>query len=260
MELHVLGADGGEMMGFKPSSFLIDKSLLLDAGSVCSGLPLDELAAIDHILISHSHLDHIKDLGLLSDLLTGRRKSPVHVYSTATVLETLRKHYFNDEIWPDFTKIPDQMDPVMKLQEIQPLQPFMLDEYQVTAIPVNHTVECHGFLVTKDNKSLLYSADTGVTELLWEFANQTPNLCGLILDVAFPNRMQFLADLAKHLSPQGAAIELQKLKNKDLPVFFFHLKPAFHDELTQEIQQLLLDNHPARQILRSGARILLQLP
>ncbi len=255
MELHVLGAAGGEMSGFKPSSFLLDQHLLLDAGSVCSALSLDELSTIDHILISHSHLDHVKDLGLLSDLLTGRRDRPVYVYSTATVLHALQTHYFNNSIWPDFTKIPNQESPVIKLVEIQPQQPFQLGDYTITAIPVNHTVETHGFLVVKDGKSLLYSADTGPTDLLWAYANQAPNLQGIILDVAFPNRMQFLADLAKHLSPQGAEEEIKKLTNPRTPIFFFHLKPGFYDELKQEIGSSLLAQHPERRILRSGDRI-----
>lgn len=255
MELHVLGAAGGEMSGFKPSSFLLDQYLLLDAGSMCSALNLEQLSNIDHILISHSHLDHIKDLGLLADLLTGRRDTPVNVYSTATVLHALQTHYFNNSIWPDFTKIPNLENPVMRLIEIHPQQPFQLGDYTITAIPVNHTVETHGFLVTKHGKSLIYSADTGPTDLLWAYANQAPDLRGLILDVAFPNRMQFLADLAKHLSPQGALEELKKLTNPNTPIFFFHLKPGFYDELKLEIGTTLLANHPERRILRSGDRI-----
>lgn len=252
MELHVLGADGGEMLGFKPPSFLIDRTLLLDAGSVCSTLSLESLARIDHILISHSHVDHVKDLGLLSDLLTGRRNTPIRVYSTATVLHALQTHYFNNIIWPDFTKIPNPGNPVLQFVEIQSQQPFVLGSHTITAIPVNHTVETHGFLVTSGNSSILYSADTGPTDPLWHHANQTPNLRCLILDVAFPNRMQFLATVAKHLSPQDAKQELSKLQNPHIPIFFFHLKPAFYDELTQEIQHELLNGYSHRRILRPG--------
>lgn len=254
MELHVLGADGGEMKGFHPPSFLIDRTLLLDAGSVCSALRLEELAAIDHIFISHSHVDHIKDLGLLSDLLTGRRSSPIRVYSTPQVLHALQTHYFNNIIWPDFTKIPNPANPVIQFVPIQPQQPVVIGNYIITAIPVNHTVETHGCLVTSDRTSLLYSADTGPTELLWDYANRIPHLAGIILDVAFPNRMQFLATVAKHLSPQDAQQELTKLHNPHVPIFFFHLKPAFYDELCQEIAQTLLPNFPHRRILRSGDR------
>lgn len=257
MELHVLGSEGGGLLGYKPSSFLIDRCLLLDAGTICSALSLDEILAIDHIFISHSHLDHIKDLGLMSDLLTGLRKTPVNVFATAEVIHTLQAHYFNNKIWPDFTQIPHPNTPVLQLCEIAPLQEISLGGFRVLPIPVNHTVETTGFLVSWDGGALLYSADTGPTDLLWEVANATPELSAMILDVAFPSRMQWLADISKHLSPSTAAQELRKLDNQDLPVYFFHLKPAFYDEMIQELTPLL--RHGWR-VLRSGDRIQLDLP
>ncbi|MBU54335.1 MAG: 3',5'-cyclic-nucleotide phosphodiesterase [Deltaproteobacteria bacterium] len=251
MELHVLGADGGELLGYKPSGFLFGGKLLLDAGSICSALSLDEILAIDHIFISHTHLDHIKDLGLMADLLTGQRDTPVNIYGSADVIHALKSHYFNNKIWPDFTRIPHPNAPVLKLIEIQPLKKIKVDQFTVLPVPVNHTVDTCGFLVTWDNGSLLYSADTGPTHRLWDVASSQQDLKGLILDVAFPTRMQWIADLSGHLTPRTASQELRKL-TQDIPVFFFHLKPAFHDEMVTELKPLMKEGW---RVLRSGERI-----
>ena len=250
MELHILGCDGGALLEHKPPGFLFDKRFLLDAGTICSALPLEDIEKIDHVFISHSHVDHIKDLGLMADLLTGRRSKPVRIYSTAQVLTYLREHYFNNKIWPDFSSIP-QEQPVLELVEIEPMTELNIDGVRFTAIPVNHTIETCGYLISWDGGSFLYSADTGPTELLWEVANQTPDLKGVIIDVAFPSKLQFLADISCHLTPASVAQELTKLNDSSVPIFFFHLKPAFYEQMLQELRPLLNNK---RRVLRPGER------
>ena len=51
----------------RTTSLLVDHDILIDAGTGLSDLPLDELAAIDHVFITHSHLDHIAALPLMVD-------------------------------------------------------------------------------------------------------------------------------------------------------------------------------------------------
>ena len=67
MLVRVIGGHGGVAPGYKATSYLIDGKLLIDAGSVASGLIIEEQVQIDNILISHAHLDHITDLAFLSD-------------------------------------------------------------------------------------------------------------------------------------------------------------------------------------------------
>jgi ribonuclease BN (tRNA processing enzyme) len=254
MHLHVLGSAGGVMPDFRPSSFLLDRHILFDAGSICSVLPLADLFAIEHIFISHTHLDHIRDIGFLADILASQRQKAVQIYATVLVIDILKKHYFNNTIWPDFTQIPSREHPVIRLCEIQALIPVCIGEYEITPIPMNHTVETCGYLISNKQDSILYSADTGPTELFWEYANNTSNLRGIILDVAFPNAEHHIALLSKHLTPRLAAKELDKLKNADIPVYFFHLKPVFFRELLADLQPLLVD-FPHRSILQSDRHI-----
>src|SRR5258705_5612630 len=59
MRLRVLGCSGG--IGgrhLRTTSFLVDSDILIDAGTGVGDLTLAELSQIDHIFVTHSHLDH----------------------------------------------------------------------------------------------------------------------------------------------------------------------------------------------------------
>ena len=103
MKIRVLGCSGGELPGHRTTCFLVDGRLAVDAGALTASLDLDALLAVDDILLTHSHFDHVKDVPLLSDLLVGRRKKPVRVHASTGCARTLRESVFNDELWPDFT-------------------------------------------------------------------------------------------------------------------------------------------------------------
>src|SRR4051812_4545818 len=100
MEVKVLGSQGGVTPHHRASSHLIDGKLLLDAGSVATALPIQEQAKIDHILISHPHLDHIKDLAFIMDNCFGMREVPFEICTNAPVEKAIREHLFNEAIWP----------------------------------------------------------------------------------------------------------------------------------------------------------------
>src|SRR5688500_11633567 len=126
MRVRVLGCHGGETPRHRTTSFLIDERITIDAGAVCRSLSLDEQVKIDHMLISHSHMDHVKDLALLADQVIGRRKSPVSLHCGPETAETLRSSYFNNYLWPDFTKIPTPATPVMRIHVHDPVVPFRI--------------------------------------------------------------------------------------------------------------------------------------
>jgi cAMP phosphodiesterase len=241
------------MQGFHAPSFLFGERILFDAGSLCT-LPFEDILKIDHIFISHTHVDHIKDLGLFADLLTGQRTEPVVVYGTQTVIDGLRNHYFNNIIWPDFSRIPTPETAVLQLRVIEPMKPVVFGEYEVLPVPVNHTIETTGFVLKWPEGSFVYIADTGPTELIWDVANSLTDLTGLIVEVAFPDHLEWLAKVSGHLTPGMVQHELGKFAHADVPVYFFHLKPVFYDELVQELTPQLGDT---RKILKSGSKIAL---
>ena len=116
MRIRVLGASGGELRGHGSTCFLVDGRLALDAGALTSRLDLAELDRVDHVLVTHAHLDHVKDVPLLADLMVGRRRRPVTVHASKGATETLRRSLFNGRLWPDFTRIPSARRPVVRLE------------------------------------------------------------------------------------------------------------------------------------------------
>ncbi|MDX8408666.1 MAG: 3',5'-cyclic-nucleotide phosphodiesterase [Mariprofundales bacterium] len=242
MRIRVLGCYGGQLLGFHLSSFLVNDSILLDAGAPTESLTLEEQHHIRHIFISHVHLDHIKDIAFLADnrslkrLGGDSRNRCMVVHSVPENIGYLKQHFINDIIWPDFTKIPSAEDPILQLEPLVEEQAVEVDGIRITPIRVNHPVPCTAFLLEEDGAQFIYSADTGPTDRLWEVANAQPNLQGLILDCSFPNSQQFLADLSGHMTSHDVGKELKKLNRLgEVPIYLFHMKPEALNTMMDEI-------------------------
>lgn len=254
MQIRILGCYGSEYPGHLTSCFLINDTLVIDAGAMTSSLTLKEQAKIDNILLSHGHLDHLLDIGFLADNVIGSKLYPVKIHAAQPVLDVLMGHIMNNRIWPDFTKIPTVHHPVLSVQPINPMKTFNLGGLRIRAIPVNHTVPTCGFIVQENHgAAFVYSGDTGPTEELWEAANRLSNLKALFIELSFPNRFQERADVSLHFTPQTLDIELDKIKlGSKIPVRLYHMKPHFLDEIEKEIKAL---KRPNVKLLRMGQRI-----
>ena len=236
MKLQVLGGDGGVAPGFQTTSFLIGKNILIDAGSCATSLQLKEQQKIDHIFISHTHLDHIKDICFLADNVFTHRKKPIEIISTAPILAILRDHLFNNKIWPDFTKISNGTCNILSYRVID--DSLFVDGLEIQIYPVHHPVPAVGFIIRdKGKNSIVITGDTGPTQLLWDMANKEKHLKAIFTEIAFPNRLQRVAELAGHFSPKMFIEELNKIK-KDVPLLIYHLKPEYIKELKKEIKAL----------------------
>jgi cAMP phosphodiesterase len=242
MKIRVLGCYGGRLLGAHLSSFLVNETILLDAGSPTVTLDLDEQWLIRHMFISHTHLDHITDIAFLADnrsiKMRGQatRDNNIIIHSLPENIEVIKKHVLNDLIWPDFTHIPVTGLPALSMMPFEAEEVVEADGVRITPIMVNHPVPCTAFLLDQDGSQFIYSADTGVTERLWQVANAQPNLRGIILDCSFPNAHIGLAEISGHLTPKGMASELQKLQRLgEVPIYLFHMKPETMDVLLEEI-------------------------
>lgn len=236
MKLRVLGGDGGVSIGFQTTSFRINESILIDAGSCATALPLKEQRKIDYIFVSHTHLDHIKDICFLADNVFTHRKKPIEIISTPEIIEILQKHFLNNLIWPDFTKISNGSCPILAYRPIE--KSTKIGDIEVFIYPVNHPVPAIGFILKeKGKKTVVITGDTGPTDLLWLEANKEKHLKGVFTEIAFPNRLQHVADLAGHFTPQMFKEEMKKLEH-DVPLYIYHLKPDYFDALKKEIKAL----------------------
>lgn len=246
MRLRVLGAYGSEALGGKhPSAFLLNERILLDAGCVTSVLNVAEQNAIENVLISHSHLDHVAGLGYLTEAraLDGAER-PLTLCSSAAVLTSLRKSFFNNTVWPDFSAIPSAEQPVIRYRALRLQTEHEIGGLFVTPVAVNHTVRTVGFVVREGDHSFVYSGDTGPTEALWHVAHKHPEVQAVMIECSYPNRLGEVAEVAKHLTPRLLESEMAKLP-PDVRLMIFHIKPQFYDETAAELQRV----NPERIIL-----------
>jgi len=247
MKLRVLGCSGG--IGgphLRTTSLLLDHDILIDAGTGAADLSMDQLVAIDHVFLTHTHLDHIAALPLMIDTVADRRSRPLTVYGTEAVLSILRQHIFNGYIWPDFAELPSADKPFLRYQPITLGQTITLDGRHLTALPVEHTVPAVAYRIDSGTGSLVFSGDTGICAAFWQAVNCIDNLKYLIIECAFPNHEHPLALLSKHLCPDMLASELAKLE-RACAIYITHLKPG-QSELTMAEIALCLNAFQPRML------------
>jgi len=239
MELDVIGCHGGETPRHRTSAFVLDGRIAIDAGSLTSVMDLPAQWRLEACLVSHAHLDHIRDLATIADNRAQHKCPPLVVAGTAMTLSILKKHFFNGLLWPDFTKIPNADHPTIKYQLLKPEVVADVAGYSVRAIMVSHTIDCCAFIVKGPTGSLAYSGDTGPTDRLWEALNATTDLKALLMEVSFPNSEQRLATASGHHTPKTLALDLKKLDRvKDLPIVLYHIKPVFQAEVEKECAKI----------------------
>ncbi|MCX7991601.1 MAG: 3',5'-cyclic-nucleotide phosphodiesterase [Proteobacteria bacterium] len=240
MLIEVLGCFGGVDPKHNPVTLLLDDKILLDAGSIVSVLPLERQKKIQSIFISHSHLDHIKDLCFLADNFIMMGKGPVNVYGIPEVLEMLKKYVMNNKIWPDFFEIKGAKGKkVLSLNPIEIGKPIKINgRYTIEAICTNHSIDSSGYLIGYNDKYFAYTGDTGPCPSLWERLNKVDNLRALFIEVSFPSQNKDLALITGHLTPSLLMEELKNLKNKKTKIYIFHIKPPFMDKIKEEFCHL----------------------
>lgn len=243
--IKILGAYGGKAQNMHLTSLQISSNSVIDAGNLIDALG-SEVRSIDHIFLSHAHLDHIVDIPFLIDDTFSLRKTPLKIYGQDKTLDILKKHVLNWEIWPDFSQIP-LIDSDHKAVEFVPIylnSTYEFDDYKITAVENNHTNSSNGYIIEKENSAILFSADTYCCDSLWDTINTNKKISTLIIDVSFPSRFEQLAFDSKHLTPKLLKEELKKLERTDVSIHINHLKPSFKNELIDEIYSynLLLNN------------------
>ena len=240
MKIQILGGHGGLSKGHSTTSILIDDKLLIDAGAVASTLSVEEQSKIDHILISHCHLDHIKDLAFLCDNCFGMRKKPFEVYTHGTVKSIIKAHLFNNIVWPDFSELPSPENPTINFNSIKEEVKLKIGDFEITPIKVNHPHDAMGFIVEKNQTSILFTLDTGPTTRIWEVAHKVPNLKAIFTEVRFPNSLEKVAEVSDHHTTETLVREIKKMP-PHVPIILTHLKPSFRETIVKEIQEIKED-------------------
>lgn len=234
MDVNVLGCSGGIGGLARTTALRVDSDILIDCGTGVGELPLDELMQIDHVFLTHSHLDHICLLPLLIDTVCDLRGRALTVYALEETLQILREHVFNWLVWPDFGAIPDRANPLLLMRPVRVGETVSLGERRIQVLPAEHTVPAVGYCVTGSHGGqLAFTGDTGMCEALVEALNALPELRYLLIETAVPNRYQALALAARHLCPNLLHALLERL-NVTPEVYVTHLKPGYADQTLRE--------------------------
>jgi len=248
MILNVLGCSGSIAAGCKTTAFLLDGDVLIDAGTGVGDLALEELARIDHILISHSHLDHILSIALLADSVmrvrSAQGRGPIRVHALPETLAALRAHIFNGVIWPDFTRLPSAEQPILELVPFAVGDVLALNGKRIEVLSASHTVPAVGFAVECRNAGAaagdagwwVYTGDTGPNPLLWERLRRM-RVTHLVIETAFSDEERQLARISRHLCPTALGHELAQLDGS-VDVHITHIKPGEMEAVMAEIGRL----------------------
>ena len=237
MKLRVLGCFGGSVKGRYMSTYLLNDSIALDAGSLTQALTLEEQTRVRHVIVTHSHLDHNCALAFFADNIYGCIDSAAVVYGTATVLAALRQHMFNDVLWPDFSRLPNDHSPTLRFQEIEEEKPFTIEGLTFTPIPVNHITPTVGFLIEDKKSAIIYTSDTGPTHRVWEVASQRKNVKAIITEASFPNEEEERAEVSGHMTPQLLQRDLAKAKRR-VRILVTHVKPSHRSRIARQLRAL----------------------
>ena len=244
MNIRVLGCSGAIAAGYKTTAFLLDDDVLIDAGTGVGDLPLDALAGIDHILLSHSHLDHVLGIPLLADAVLRLRaaagRPPIQVHALPETLAALRQHIFNGVIWPDFTRLPSADAPVLSLRPFQIGDRLDLGGRLVEVLSAAHTVPAVGFAVdggaAAGHAHWVFTGDTGPNPALWRRLAQL-RVSHLVIETAFSDDEAELAHVSQHLCPTDLGHELAQLTGS-VDVRITHIKPGEMEAVMQGVQTL----------------------
>ncbi|THF63720.1 3',5'-cyclic-nucleotide phosphodiesterase [Pseudothauera nasutitermitis] len=235
MKLKVLGCSGGiGGPASRTTSFLVDDDILVDCGTGAGDLALDALRAIDHVFLTHAHMDHIASIPLMVDSVGEARRFPLTVYGTPETIRILRSHIFNWLVWPDFTAIPNRHRPFLRFQTIKVGETVRLGERALTALPVHHTVPAVGYCLDSGAGQLVYTGDTTYSKALIEAINTCTRLRHLVVETAFPDEQHGLALVSRHLCPNLLGMMLDELTVSP-QVHISHLKPGVGERIMAQV-------------------------
>jgi len=251
MKIRVLGCSGGIGAGLRTTSLLIDNDVLVDCGTGVGDLTQEELYGIRHIFITHAHLDHIAFIPFLIDsAFDAFVDNPVTIHLQEETMNMLRQHIFNGRIWPDYSKIPDEKNSVIRYDVMAPSQQINIDDRLFEAIPVTHIEGAVGYrLQSSTGGSFAYSGDTKNTDQFWNVLNAYPSLDVLIIECAYPDHEEELGHIAGHHRPSTLVEDLRKLQHQP-ELYIMHQKPGVEKTIMRELTELVEGREP--KVLQRG--------
>lgn len=223
------------------TSYILNDTVAIDAGALGYFCSWTDQARIEHVFLTHSHIDHVGSLPIFLENIYREAPDCVTIHGSEAVLASLKRDIFNSRVWPDFISLSTPGAPFLKLSTLRDFVPVQANGLKITPIPVDHVVPTQGFLIESAEASILIVSDTGPTTAIWERANAVANLKAVFLEATFPESLVELAGISKHLTPPLFAKEVGKLRGKP-GLYAVHIKARYYEEVVAELNALGLPN------------------
>ena len=221
-------------------SYIVNDVVAIDAGCLGFLTPLDAQSRVEHVFLSHSHLDHIASLPIFLDNVYSPDVRCPTVHANQATLDALRDDFFNDRVWPDLERLAKKESPFLRMETLAAEQAVEACGLLITPVALDHVVPTLGFVIADDESAVAIVSDTGPTKRIWEVLNAMPRLSAVLLEASFPNSMAWLARESMHLTPELFRGQARNL-NRKVPLLAVHLKPAYRDQLVLELTTLGLE-------------------
>lgn len=202
----------------------------------------EQQVGIRDIVLTHAHLDHIAGLPLFLDDLFSALTEPITVHAAPSVISILEQSVFNWDVYPRFSELSNSNGPVLRYEPFTPSEEFKVRHLTFRALAVNHKVPSFGYLISDGKGTIVLSGDTAEMDGFWSVVNQTADISAILVECAFPNELDGLAQISHHLTPKRLKTELAKCEIRDCPIYVVNLKPMYRETIIEELSALSLTN------------------
>jgi len=251
--LQVAGCSSGlGEPGNGSTTLILDNLVALEAGSALMSLPVTRLLGIRAVILSHAHFDHVCGLPFLVELHKQMGQPPLQVYGPGQALQTLKQHLFNDQLWPDFTRLPGASCPALTFTALHAEQDELIEGFSVVPVAVNHTVTTFGYFIQGNSGWIAYSGDTAACEPFGQALNRWPHLRHVITECSFPDSKAALAGLTGHMHSSNVR-NLRTLIDPQVPLWVTSTKAWYAADIKSELETGMAD--PVVQLLAVGQEL-----
>ncbi|MEO6588728.1 MAG: 3',5'-cyclic-nucleotide phosphodiesterase [Pyrinomonadaceae bacterium] len=221
--------------------FIIDDCVAIDAGSLAMAATSIQRKQIRDIILTHAHLDHVAGLPLFVDDLFATLEEPIRIYATENVIKVLERDIFNWDVYPSFSDLENDHGDVLQYRKIKSGKEFRVKHLEVKPLKVNHNVPAVGFIISDGKTKIAISGDTAEPEDFWEGVNLEKDLDYLLIECAFPDELEKLAESSHHLVPKLLKKEIRKFRH-NCPIYAINIKPMYCEKVVSQIKNLNIEN------------------
>ncbi|GHS89820.1 cAMP phosphodiesterase class-II:metallo-beta-lactamase superfamily protein [Campylobacterota bacterium] len=238
--IKVFGAYSTRGNNREPATFLIAPSILVDAGNILRSLD-EKIDKINHIFLTNCHAERFADIPFFIDTYFISRRTSLYIYGLRHTIENLKANMFNDEIWPDFSKIPlIGGAPSIVFKEIEPNVEICVDNVTLKPILTSHNLPTVGYVIQKGGKAIYIVGDTYKCPEIWDEINKNTAISAAVIGCTYPSEMSEFARMHTCLTPAILRDELKQLRRHNLDFYISHISPAMESSVAYELRSNFL--------------------